>query len=89
MPICDIHCESAATRQWPVCCCPCAGRSAAWLARLTGGQKVGGSNPLAPIVRIEHRIWLDFNLALNPFEKTPRAEMTHSVQSVPTLRSVR
>ena len=25
------------------------GRSAAWLARLTGGQEVGGSNPLAPI----------------------------------------
>jgi hypothetical protein len=25
-----------------------SGRSAAWLARLTGGQKVGGSNPLAP-----------------------------------------
>ena len=26
-----------------------AGCSAAWLARLTGGQKVGGSNPLSPI----------------------------------------
>ena len=25
-----------------------AGCSAAWLARLTGGQKVGGSNPLSP-----------------------------------------
>jgi hypothetical protein len=25
------------------------GCSAAWLARLTGGQKVGGSNPLSPI----------------------------------------
>ncbi len=25
------------------------GRGAAWLARLTGGQEVGGSNPLAPI----------------------------------------
>jgi hypothetical protein len=25
------------------------GCSAAWLARLTGGQKVGGSNPLIPI----------------------------------------
>ncbi len=24
------------------------GRGAAWLARLTGGQEVGGSNPLAP-----------------------------------------
>ncbi len=27
-----------------------AGCSAAWLARLTGGQKVGGSNPLTPTV---------------------------------------
>jgi hypothetical protein len=27
---------------------PHSGRSAAWLARLTGGQEVGGSNPLAP-----------------------------------------
>ena len=26
-----------------------SGCSAAWLARLTGGQKVGGSNPLSPI----------------------------------------
>ncbi len=26
------------------------GRGAAWLARLTGGQEVGGSNPLAPNV---------------------------------------
>ena len=26
-----------------------AGCSAAWLARLTGGQKVGGSNPPTPI----------------------------------------
>src|SRR4029077_6133765 len=26
-----------------------SGRSAAWLAHLTGGQGVGGSNPLAPI----------------------------------------
>gem|GEM_PF-5642559 len=26
------------------------GCSAAWLARLTGGQKVGGSNPLIPIL---------------------------------------
>src|SRR4029078_4367907 len=25
-----------------------SGRSAAWLAHLTGGQGVGGSNPLAP-----------------------------------------
>ena len=28
--------------------CNTPGRSAAWLARLTGGQEVGGSNPLAP-----------------------------------------
>jgi hypothetical protein len=27
-----------------------SGRSAAWLAHLTGGQGVGGSNPLAPTV---------------------------------------
>ena len=26
------------------------GRGAAWLARLTGGQKVAGSNPVAPIL---------------------------------------
>ena len=25
------------------------GRGAAWLARLTGGQEVAGSNPVAPI----------------------------------------
>ena len=25
------------------------GRSAVWLARLTGGQEVAGSNPVAPI----------------------------------------
>ena len=30
--------------------CPKSGRSAAWLARLTGGQKVGGSNPLVPTI---------------------------------------
>ena len=29
---------------------PNPGCSAAWLARLTGGQKVGGSNPPTPIV---------------------------------------
>src|SRR5580658_5176780 len=28
-----------------------SGRSAAWLAHLTGGQGVGGSNPLAPTTR--------------------------------------
>lgn len=28
------------------------GCSAAWLARLTGGQKVGGSNPPTPIQRL-------------------------------------
>ena len=27
-----------------------SGRSAAWLARLNGVQKVGGSNPLAPTI---------------------------------------
>ena len=26
-----------------------AGRGAVWIARLTGGQKVAGSNPVAPI----------------------------------------
>jgi hypothetical protein len=26
------------------------GRGAAWLARLTGGQEVAGSNPVAPIL---------------------------------------
>ena len=30
-------------------CIYCSGCSAVWLARLTGGQKVGGSNPLSPI----------------------------------------
>ena len=28
--------------------CNSTGRGAAWVARLTGGQEVGGSNPLAP-----------------------------------------
>ena len=28
-------------------CIYCSGCSAVWLARLTGGQKVGGSNPLS------------------------------------------
>ena len=28
------------------------GRGAVWLARLTGGQEVGGSNPLAPINKL-------------------------------------
>ncbi len=28
------------------------GCSAAWLARLTGGQEVGGSNPLSPTSRV-------------------------------------
>ena len=36
---------------------PCGGTisgcSAAWLARLTGGQKVGGSNPLIPTIFLE------------------------------------
>src|SRR6478609_6370628 len=30
---------------------PIPGRGAVWLARLTGGQKVGGSNPLGPTGR--------------------------------------
>ena len=30
---------------------PSAGRGAAWLARLTGGQKVAGSNPAGPTMR--------------------------------------
>ncbi len=47
-----------------------AGCSAAWLARLTGGQKVGGSNPLSPTIfkKEAHRfgdglfLWIRFFL---------------------------
>ena len=31
--------------------CVSSGRSAAWLARPSGGREVGGSNPLAPTMR--------------------------------------
>ena len=36
--------------------CAYSGCSAAWLARLTGGQKVGGSNPLIPTISTARRI---------------------------------
>ena len=35
--------------------CPRTGRGAAWLARLTGGQKVAGSNPAGPTDENERR----------------------------------
>jgi hypothetical protein len=33
-----------------------SGCSAAWLARLTGGQKVGGSNPLTPTIESRYSV---------------------------------
>ena len=36
---------------------PFSGRGAVWIARLTGGQKVAGSNPVAPTDKsVQHRV---------------------------------
>jgi hypothetical protein len=43
------QCESVACRAAD------SGRGAVWLARLTGGQEVAGSSPVAPTLLVQHR----------------------------------
>ena len=49
VPADRCRCESSGCRAAD------SGRGAAWLARLTGGQEVAGSNPVAPTLLVEHR----------------------------------
>src|SRR5207247_10013547 len=73
--------------------CGSTGRGAAWLARLTGGQKVAGSNPAGPTDGVNEGV----APAMDPSQGSPPADRSHDApkedvslsrfESVPNLHS--
>ena len=61
------------------------GCGAVWLARLTGGQEVGGSNPLSPTTKPQVRAGPRGRLSVSGSEETNRRTRPHTLEEVRSI----